>query len=129
MKWLRAVEDVYPNAPSALVTTSLPSAKMLAVSTNVSLFCILTIYLDILVFAQTDICTEPVEIFQYMHSQQLCSGLALFFESWAQLLENLGHYKKADEVFMLGIQNNAQPLDRLRKQHRSVCLLGHNLLS
>ena len=122
MKCLTAVESVYPKAPSTVVTTSLPYARMLAVSTNISLLCLLTIYLDILVFAQTDICTEPVEIFQYMHSQQLCSGLALFFESWAQLLENLGHYKKADEVFMLGIQNNAQPLDRLRKQHRSVYL-------
>ena len=120
MKWLTAVESVYPKAHSAVVATSLPHAKMLAVSTNVSLLCLLTIYLDIFVFAQTDICTDPVEIFQYMHSQQLCSGLALFFESWAQLQENLGNYKKADEVFMLGIQNNAQPLDRLRKQHRSV---------
>ena len=122
MKWLTAVEDVYPKAPSALVASSLPSAEMLAVSSNVSLLCLLTIYLDVLVFAQTDICTDPVEIFHYMHSQQLCSGLALFFESWAQLQENLGNYKKADEVFMLGIQNNAQPLDRLKKQHRSVYL-------
>ena len=83
---------------------------------------LLVIYLDILVFAQTDICTDPVEIFQYMHSQQLCSGLALFFESWAQLLEGLGDYKKADEVFILGIQKNAQPLERLKRQHRSVYL-------
>jgi len=53
-----------------------------------------------------------------MHSQQLCSGLALFYESWAQLLESLGDHKKADEVFNLGIQRNAQPLDRLMNQHR-----------
>ncbi|KAL9952708.1 hypothetical protein ACROYT_G040000 [Oculina patagonica] len=67
----------------------------------------------------TDICTEPMDIFNYMHSQQVCSGLALFYESWAQLLENIGDYHKADEVFNLGINRNAQPLDRLRKQHKA----------
>ena len=72
-------------------------------------------------FVQTDICTDPMEIFQYMHSQQLCSGLALFYESWAQLLEGFGDHKKADEVYNLGILRNAQPLDRLKEQHRSVC--------
>lgn len=66
----------------------------------------------------TDICTDPMEIFQYMHSQQLCSGLALFYESWAQLLEGFGDHKKADEVYNLGILRNAQPLDRLKEQHR-----------
>ena len=53
-----------------------------------------------------------------MHSQQVCSGLALFYESWAKLLESLGDYHKADEVFNLGINKNAQPVDRLRKQHK-----------
>lgn len=59
-----------------------------------------------------------MEIFQYMHSQQVCSKLALFYESWAQLLEGLGDHKKADEVYNLGIQRNAQPLESLKKQLR-----------
>ena len=71
--------------------------------------------------AQTDICKDPMDIYNYMHSQQVCSGLTLFYESWALLLENLGDCKKADEVYNLGIYRNAQPLERLIKQHRFDC--------
>ncbi|XP_027036615.1 mitotic checkpoint serine/threonine-protein kinase BUB1-like [Pocillopora damicornis] len=67
----------------------------------------------------TDICTDPLEIFNYMHSQQLGNGLALFYEAWALSLENLGDCNKADEVLNLGIHRSAQPLERLQKQHKA----------
>lgn len=75
---------------------------------------------SIFFFFQTDICTDPLEIFNYMHSQQLGNGLALFYEAWALSLENLGDCNKADEVLNLGIHRSAQPLERLQKQHKQV---------
>ena len=69
---------------------------------------------------KADLCGEPLEIFNYMHSQSICSGLSQFYESWAFVLESIGNNKKADEVFSLGINRNAQPLERLQQLHRLV---------
>ena len=67
---------------------------------------------------KADLCGEPLEIFNYMHSQSICSGLAQFYEAWAFVLESVGNTKKADEVYNLGIYRKAQPLERLQQLHR-----------
>jgi hypothetical protein len=67
---------------------------------------------------QADMCSDPIDVYEYMHSQSVCSQLANFYESWAYILEGLGNVKKADEVYSLGIAKTAQPLERLQRQHR-----------
>ena len=57
-----------------------------------------------------------------MYSQDMFSVQALFYEAWAEVLESKGDNKRADEVYNLGIQRNAQPLERLKRQLRySAC--------
>jgi hypothetical protein len=46
-----------------------------------------------------------------------CSGLALLYIAWASACENVGNFQKADQVLMLGIEKNAQPLEILQKHH------------
>lgn len=59
-----------------------------------------------------------MEVYEYMHSQSVCSQLANFYRAWACNLEELGNMKKADEVYTLGVAKNAQPLEVLQRQHR-----------
>ena len=67
---------------------------------------------------QADLCADPVDIYNYVYSQSIGSNMTLFYESWALVLEHKGNLKKADEVYNLGIQRSAQPLERLQRQHR-----------
>eukprot|EP00795_Rhopilema_esculentum_P003064 gene3064-1349_t len=66
-----------------------------------------------------DIIREPLELFNYMHDKSIGSSHTIFFENWADALECVGNYQKADEVYQLGIARNAQPLLRLQRLHES----------
>ncbi|EDO48456.1 predicted protein [Nematostella vectensis] len=66
-----------------------------------------------------DLCTDPIDVYDYMHSQSMFSKLAKLYESWAYNLERQGNYKKADEVYTLGINRGAQPMEVLTRQHKA----------
>ncbi|PVV04576.1 hypothetical protein BB560_000921 [Smittium megazygosporum] len=55
------------------------------------------------------------EIFQYLLSNQIGASLSLFYEEYAKLLEANLDFSKADQIFQLGINRNAQPLLKLKK--------------
>ncbi|CAH1261665.1 BUB1B [Branchiostoma lanceolatum] len=60
---------------------------------------------------------QPVDIYSFLHDQAIGAQVALFWEAWAWELEQEGDTKKADAVYMEGIQKQAQPVDLLvRKQ-------------
>ena len=66
----------------------------------------------------------PRETFAYLARHNIGEGLASFYEEFAIWLETAGRWKQADEVFKLGIEHEARPVERLiRKfgefQHRS----------
>ncbi|KAF1848547.1 uncharacterized protein K460DRAFT_364542 [Cucurbitaria berberidis CBS 394.84] len=66
----------------------------------------------------------PRETFAYLARHNIGDGLALFYEEFAAWLESAGRYTQAEEVYNLGIEHNARPVERLvRKygefQHRS----------
>ena len=52
-----------------------------------------------------------------MHSQKISATHAQFYIAWASACENVGSYKKADEVIVLGIERRAKPEDILKKYH------------
>ncbi|KAF8456801.1 Mad3/BUB1 homology region 1-domain-containing protein [Kalaharituber pfeilii] len=58
----------------------------------------------------------PREHFSYLARNDIGQRLALFYEEFAILLESLGRWKQAREIYQLGIENNARPVERLMRK-------------
>ncbi|OPJ74189.1 mitotic checkpoint serine/threonine-protein kinase BUB1 beta isoform D [Patagioenas fasciata monilis] len=65
-----------------------------------------------------DCCNEPLDLYSYLHSQEIGTNLALLYITWAEVLEARGNFKKADQIFQEGLQRKAEPLDKLQSYHR-----------
>ncbi|XP_053553881.1 mitotic checkpoint serine/threonine-protein kinase BUB1 beta [Bombina bombina] len=63
-------------------------------------------------------CSEPLDLYSYLHSQGIGINHALLYITWAEENEARGNYKKADTIFQQGIQLKAEPLSKLEGQHR-----------
>ena len=55
-----------------------------------------------------------------MFDHDIGTTLSLFYISWAEHFEFIGAKKKSDELYNLGINRNAQPLDVLKESKRFV---------
>ncbi|XP_037690248.1 mitotic checkpoint serine/threonine-protein kinase BUB1 beta [Choloepus didactylus] len=64
------------------------------------------------------LCNEPLDMYSYLHNQEIGVSLAQFYISWAEEYEARENFKKADMIFQEGIQRKAEPLERLQSQHR-----------
>ena len=65
----------------------------------------------------------PREAFAYLARHNIGEGLALFYEEFSAWLESHGRWRQADEVYRLGIEREARPVERLTRkfgefQHR-----------
>ncbi|NXI56448.1 BUB1B kinase, partial [Chloroceryle aenea] len=65
-----------------------------------------------------DCCNEPLDLYSYLHSQEIGTTLALLYITWAEVLEARGSFKKADQIFQEGLQRKAEPLEKLQSHHR-----------
>ncbi|NXU49622.1 BUB1B kinase, partial [Turnix velox] len=65
-----------------------------------------------------NLCNEPLDVYSYLHSQEIGTALALLYITWAETLEARGSFKKADQIFQEGLQRKAEPLDKLQSHHR-----------
>ncbi|XP_072284388.1 mitotic checkpoint serine/threonine-protein kinase BUB1 beta isoform X2 [Pyxicephalus adspersus] len=63
-------------------------------------------------------CTEPVDLYSYLHSQGIGILHAPLYIAWAEEYEARGNFKKADSIFQDGIQRKAQPVDKLEASHK-----------
>ncbi|XP_077179023.1 mitotic checkpoint serine/threonine-protein kinase BUB1 beta isoform X2 [Paroedura picta] len=63
-------------------------------------------------------CSEPLDLYSYLHSQGIGTSLAQLYITWAEELEERGNYKKADLIFQDGLLCKAEPLDKLQSHHR-----------
>ncbi|XP_066489107.1 mitotic checkpoint serine/threonine-protein kinase BUB1 beta [Tiliqua scincoides] len=63
-------------------------------------------------------CSEPLDLYSYLHSQKIGTSLAQLYITWAEELEARGNYKKADLIFQDGLLCKAEPLDKLLSHHR-----------
>ncbi|NWV00363.1 BUB1B kinase, partial [Upupa epops] len=63
-------------------------------------------------------CNEPLDLYSYLHSQDIGTTLAQLYITWAEVLEARGSFKKADLIFQEGLQRKAEPLDKLQSHHR-----------
>ncbi|XP_021258780.1 mitotic checkpoint serine/threonine-protein kinase BUB1 beta [Numida meleagris] len=63
-------------------------------------------------------CNEPLDLYSYLHSQEIGTTLAQLYITWAEELEARGSFKKADIIFQEGLSRKAEPLDKLQSHHR-----------
>ncbi|KAM4690405.1 mitotic checkpoint serine/threonine-protein kinase BUB1 beta [Rhinophrynus dorsalis] len=63
-------------------------------------------------------CSEPLDLYSYLHSQGIGITHAVLYITWAEEFEARGNYKKADSIFQQGIQCKAEPIDKMEVHHR-----------
>ncbi|KAI9761686.1 MAG: hypothetical protein M4579_000920 [Chaenotheca gracillima] len=59
---------------------------------------------------------SPRETFAFLSRHNVGEGLALFYEEFAAWLETAGRWTQAEEVYKLGIQRDARPIERLTRK-------------
>ena len=47
---------------------------------------------------QASLCSKPLEIYNFMYKNSLCTTLADLYVHWAWELEQAGNYKRAEQV-------------------------------
>lgn len=58
-------------------------------------------------------CDAPRETFAYLSRHGIGESLALFYEEFAAWLESAGRWIQAEEVYKMGIEKEARPIERL----------------
>jgi len=60
---------------------------------------------------------EPIEIFKFLSVNDIGQNLSTYYEEYALFMETQNKYKEANEIYTLGINRKAQPIERLRKRY------------
>ncbi|GAA5889776.1 hypothetical protein JCM16303_003715 [Sporobolomyces ruberrimus] len=60
---------------------------------------------------------SPEECYRFLFAKGIGEKLAALYEEYAKVLESNGKRKQADQVYLLGINRRATPLDRLKRSH------------
>ncbi|XP_045518806.1 mitotic checkpoint serine/threonine-protein kinase BUB1 beta-like isoform X1 [Pieris brassicae] len=69
-----------------------------------------------------DSLSNPMEIYQRLYNMGLGVECSEFYRAWACYCEESGDFKKANQVYMLGLHAKAQPLDELEQAHMNFQL-------
>ncbi|KAL6888827.1 hypothetical protein ACP4OV_009853 [Aristida adscensionis] len=64
-------------------------------------------------------CADAEVIFRFLEVNQIGQGHAIYYMSYAALLESKNKLKKANEVFNLGIARKAKPVEKLETLYRT----------
>lgn len=59
----------------------------------------------------------PRETFAFLARHGIAQQLALFYEEFAAWLENAGRWTQAEEVYKLGVEREARPVERLMRKY------------
>ncbi|KAK6340531.1 hypothetical protein TWF696_008857 [Orbilia brochopaga] len=59
----------------------------------------------------------PRESFAFLARKGIGASLALYYEEFAAYLESQNRRTQAEEIYEMGIQRNARPVDRLRRKY------------
>jgi len=60
---------------------------------------------------------SPRETFAYLARHNIGEKLALYYEEFAAWLESAGRWTQAEEVYNLGVERDARPLERLVRKY------------
>ncbi|KAK6463094.1 Mad3/BUB1 homology region 1-domain-containing protein [Scheffersomyces coipomensis] len=66
----------------------------------------------------TNYSDSPRDIFVYLAKKEIGNQLALYYEEFAEYLEINGKITDADEIYQLGINSKARPLQRLERSYQ-----------
>ncbi|KAH8974207.1 hypothetical protein BDL97_01G089800 [Sphagnum fallax] len=66
-----------------------------------------------------DCCTEPKDIYAFLEANSIGQDHALYYEAFATYLEIHKNYKRANEIFELGIARGAHPIGRLQNMYQA----------
>lgn len=58
----------------------------------------------------------PREAFVFLARHNIGEGLALYYEEFAAWLENAGRWNQAEEIYKMGLKNEARPVERLMRK-------------
>ncbi|XP_017129724.1 uncharacterized protein LOC108147594 [Drosophila elegans] len=61
---------------------------------------------------------DQIEFYQQMYNNGIGTMLADFYIAWAYSYDLSGNMRKADEIFRLGLECRAEPLEELREAHQ-----------
>lgn len=65
---------------------------------------------------------NPLELYQLLHNNGIGTMVADMYRAWAFELEQIEDYKRADEVYLMGLSALAQPQDELDYAHKNFQL-------
>ena len=58
----------------------------------------------------------PREVFVFLARHGIGEGLALYYEEFAAWLENNGRWNQAEEIYKMGLEKEARPIERLLRK-------------
>ncbi|XP_008681224.1 mitotic spindle checkpoint protein BUBR1 isoform X1 [Zea mays] len=64
-------------------------------------------------------CADAEVIYRFLEANQIGQGHAIYYMSYASLLESKNKLRKANEIFDLGIARKAKPLEKLEAVYRA----------
>ncbi|XP_048083938.1 mitotic checkpoint serine/threonine-protein kinase BUB1 beta [Alosa alosa] len=67
-----------------------------------------------------DSCSEPLDIYRYMHAQGIGLMLSAFYIAWSEEYEKRGNFRNADTTLQDGLKCGAEPRDRLKQFHKAL---------
>lgn len=75
---------------------------------------------------QVSIQKNPLELYQLLHSNGIGTTVADMYRAWAFELEQIEDYKRADEVYLMGLSTRAEPFEELSCAHQYVLSLMYS---
>jgi hypothetical protein len=64
-----------------------------------------------------DTLEDPEDVFNFLRANNIAQNLALFYSTWAYIMEGKGYFPMAEKLYEEGQRMRAQPEDLLAKQH------------
>ncbi|THH14403.1 hypothetical protein EW146_g5923 [Bondarzewia mesenterica] len=61
---------------------------------------------------------KPTIIFRYLMANEIGTSFSLLYEEFAAVLERNGRRTEADDIYLLGLNRQANPIQRLKSKHR-----------
>ncbi|XP_065199620.1 probable inactive serine/threonine-protein kinase bub1 [Planococcus citri] len=61
--------------------------------------------------------SNPLELYQLSYNQGLGTMCSALYKAWAEELDKSNDFKRADQIYQLGLQCRAQPIEELQNAH------------
>lgn len=70
-----------------------------------------------LYYSQINVQSNPLELYQLVYNQGLGTMCSIFYKAWAEELDKMNDFKRADQIFQLGLRCHAEPINELQEAH------------